>query len=325
MNIRRLPALAAALCMGALLAFTAVPASAIGSSGPDIGTWNRVTTSSQNRPDVRAPEGGAKVLVFGDSHTGGVTLPMYADTRGCLHSTRSWPAQLGETMGVAANDVIDASCYGASLAAEGQTLADQVRYAEALGGLGHRTTDILIQLGSNDDWSLPGLTMFTSQKNCATDLLGSCGQRGIDRGRFINPSAVTADSYVARVKPVIDYLRYYAPEAKIQLVSYVRFAPENGRDLCLKVGPLNSVIPESWPLADSYRNLVVAQREAARQLNLGFVDVDAATAGHGSCSGDSWVTGMLDGSDHYRNLLMWHPTETANWVTADQVKRNLKS
>ena len=325
MHLRRLPALAATLCIGTVLAFTAAPATAIGSSGGDIGTWNRVTTSSQNRPDVRAPEGGAKVLVFGDSHTGGVTAPMYADTRGCLHSTRSWPAQLGEKMGVAANDVLDASCYGASLDADGLTLADQVRYAEALGGLGPRTTDILIQLGSNDDWSRPGLTMFTSQKNCASDLIGSCGQRGVDRGRFINPDAVTADAYVSRVKPVIDYLRYYAPEAKIQLVSYVRLAPENGRDMCLKIGPANSVIPESWPLADAYRNLVVAQREAARRLNLGFVDVDSATAGHSSCSADSWVTGTLDGSDQFRNFLMWHPTATANWVTADQVQRTLRN
>ncbi|MEZ2190247.1 SGNH/GDSL hydrolase family protein [Corynebacterium sp. CCM 9204] len=324
MHLHRIPALAAALCAGVVLTLAASPASAVGSSANDIGTWNRVTTSSQNRQDVRAPEGGARVLVFGDSHTGGVTAPMYADSRGCLHSSRSWPNQLREATGLAEADILDASCYGASLAANGVTLSDQVRYAESLGGLGPRTSDILIQLGSNDDWSRPGLTMFKSQKNCAADLIGSCGQRGIDRKRFIDPSAITPDAYVSRVEQVVDYLRYYAPQARIQLVSYTRLAPEYGRDMCLKVGPVNTVIPESWPIADSHRNLVVAQREAARRLNLGFVDVDAATAGHSSCAPDSWVTGTLDGSDQFRNFLVWHPTATANWVTADQVRSNLR-
>jgi len=58
----------------------AATAQSSGSSGNDVG---RALTSSLGASDSHAPEGGAKVVVFGDSHTSGTTMPWRTDERNC--------------------------------------------------------------------------------------------------------------------------------------------------------------------------------------------------------------------------------------------------
>ena len=75
-------------------------------SSPDVA---KALTSSQGT-DTRAPEGGAKVVVFGDSHTAGTNAPLWADDRGCFRSNTAWPMQLQRKLGLAPGDLIDSSC-----------------------------------------------------------------------------------------------------------------------------------------------------------------------------------------------------------------------
>lgn len=49
----------------------------------------RALTSSEGIADTRAPEGGARVVVFGDSHSSGTNAPFTSDERGCLKGARS--------------------------------------------------------------------------------------------------------------------------------------------------------------------------------------------------------------------------------------------
>ena len=126
-------------------------------SSPDVA---KALTSSQGT-DTRAPEGGAKVVVFGDSHTAGTNAPLWADDRGCFRSNTAWPMQLQRKLGLAPGDLIDSSCWGSTInSGPNLHFSDQVRSASARGALGQRTEHIFIQLGFNDAWGTQ-VTMHT--------------------------------------------------------------------------------------------------------------------------------------------------------------------
>ncbi|MCK7677821.1 SGNH/GDSL hydrolase family protein [Corynebacterium sp. CCM 9186] len=309
----------------AALALTVMPTIAQGlpgsSTSSDIGTLNKAVTSSWSHVDARAPEGGAEILVFGDSHTGGINGRVSTDERGCMHSDQSWPRKLRDSLGMVDGQFIDASCWGAILArGPGTTLADQVRYVESLGGLGPATSDIFIQLGYNEAWSRANLPMLPTAANCIIAPGLGCTDGAVQRGFITDPNVITPDEYAARIEQVVTYLRYYAPNSRIHLVGYTETVPENQDTVCIRIGRTNVQRPGTQNLAAIFHNLRSAQRGAADKLGLNFIDLTAITAGHDSCSADPWLTGIFDGSDN-QGIGLWHPTPHGNWVAADAIRR----
>nr|WP_282452363.1 SGNH/GDSL hydrolase family protein [Corynebacterium meridianum] len=291
------------------------------SSLSDAGSLNRSITSSRTIPTTRAPEGGSRILVFGDSHTAGVTGLMAMDERGCIHSPHSWPNRLREFLGLEQNDLIDASCWGADLAeGPGLPLSDQVRHAESLGGIGTRTSDIFIQIGFNEGWSNPGLPMSRTATTCMVSPLLGCSDQAVGSGLIGDPVAVTGEAFTARIKQMIEYLRYYAPLARIHLVGYPEIVPGWSADMCARVGEAYIFRPGTGNLVQTFRNLRSAQRSAADQLGLDFIDLHAVTAGHSSCSPDPWLTGYIDGRGN-QGLVPWHNTEFGHRVVAEEMVR----
>ncbi|MEZ2190249.1 SGNH/GDSL hydrolase family protein [Corynebacterium sp. CCM 9204] len=292
-------------------------------TGSDIGTAAKVVTSSLGHIDARAPEGGAEVLVFGDSHTAGINGRMSTDERGCMHSEQGWPVKLRDSLGMVDGQFIDASCWGAILQkGPGFTLADQVRYAEQLGGLGPSTADIFIQMGYNEAWSHANLPMLPTAVNCLVAPMFRCSDAAVRQGLVTDPAAVNTDEYVARTEQVIAYLRYYAPNSRIHLVGYSETVPENQDTVCVRIGRTNVQRPGTQNLARIFHNLRSAQRGAAERLGLDFIDLTAVTAGHDSCSADPWLTGLFDGSDN-QGIGIWHPTPHGNHVAAETLRQTM--
>lgn len=268
-----------------------------------------------------AQPAGSRLVVFGDSHASGVNFMLYRDPRGCWMSKTSWPTRLAESMRVDSTpDFVDASCSGASINSGGLHLSDQVRFAEGKGALGGRTEHILIQLGMNDTWGNRG-SIFESIGRCAIDVIQGCDMNAVAQGRMIDPATITADGYVARIRPVIDYLRYYAPRARITLVGYPWMTPADGRAVCVDLFGIPGGVtqPRGEAYIQFFNRLDAAQRGAANTLGLGFADMRAATAGHGPCSRDPWVNGILDP----RGGLLggpWHGTPHGEVVMAGAVR-----
>ncbi|MDY3127350.1 MAG: SGNH/GDSL hydrolase family protein [Corynebacterium sp.] len=261
-------------------------------------------SSNSNAPVVapaRAQEGGARVVVLGDSHTVGRNEPVYRDERGCEHSYQSWPNLLKQKLGLRDDELVNTACAGAALASgDGFWLPDEVRHAEALNALGPKTEQIFIQMGFNDLWGKGIATRENVVKKgaefafqCLVNPTAGCGSDPVDSALKRVYSPITTDAYVERLEPVVKYLRYYAPNAKISLVGYVELAPNGANGVCFNVLGTNVTVPV-WQWARNMEHIDAAQRGAAERLNLNFVDIRSTTAGHSSCSPRPWVRGVKD-------------------------------
>ncbi|ALC05767.1 hypothetical protein CDES_06750 [Corynebacterium deserti GIMN1.010] len=304
----------AALAASALLAGLVTPASAqsSGSSSTDI---TRALTSSAGVADSHAPEGGAKVVVFGDSHTSGTNAPYRTDERGCIKGADNWASQLQWQLGLGAGDLIDVSCSGASINSDGFHFSDEVRHAETRGAIGPNTTDIFIQLGKNDQWGGSQVNLLESVQTCLFDLAAGCGDRAVAQGKMQDPNAVTAENYASRMEPVIDYLKYYAPNAEITLVGYQEYTARSGSQVCVRLGGTPMVKNDASALVSFMNKLDMAIDGAADILDVSHVDLRSATEGHSSCSADPWVNGVFDARAEIVGG-PWHPSIKGDSVTA---------
>ncbi len=313
---RKLLTIVGAFMAGALaLGTPTAQAQSIGSSASQKTEVLRGLTSSAGIPDATAPEGGAKVVVFGDSHASGTNAPFDVDERGCLKGNQSWPDQLQAQQGLQQGELIDLSCNGASINSTGFHFSDEVRHAEALGAIGPNTENIFIQFGKNDQWGLSNVNLLQSVQTCLTDVFAGCGDAAVAAGKMQDPNAVTAENYAERMKPVIDYLKYYAPNAEITLVGYQEYTARSGSQVCVRLGGTPLVKNDAPALVSFMNKLDMAIDGAAGILGVSHVDLRSATEGHDSCSNDPWVNGVFDARAEIVGG-PWHPSVKGDSVTA---------
>lgn len=261
------------------------------------------------------PTQGKKLVTMGDSFT--ATTPLLADKAGCVHPQTSWPAQLAERVGVASTpDFLDVSCNGGSIdTGKGWTLLQQAREAARQGAFGASTEAVLIQVGLNDTWGASAATAFPSVE-CLLDIVRGCGLDAVAQGRVPDAGAVTGQYYADRVRTVIDYIRFYAPNARIGLVGYPEIFPTGQSSACLQLPGGGRV---SQDRAEGYiaflDRLDSAQRTASSTLGIEFVDTRSLTAGHGSCAAESWVGGLTEPNSLYVGAPI-HPTPQGNAILA---------
>lgn len=265
------------------------------------------------------PTEGKRLVTMGDSFT--ATTPLLADKAGCVHPDTSWPAQLAGSIGLAGTpDFLDVSCNGGSIdTGTGWTLLQQAREAVKQGAFGHSTRTVLIQVGLNDTWGSSQATAFPSV-DCLIDVVRGCGMDAVEQGRVPDSGAVTGQSYADRIRPVVDYISFYAPNARIGVVGYPEIFPTGQSNACLEL-PGNGRVEQGR--AEGYiaflDRLDDAQHGAATILGIDFVDTRALTAGHGSCSDDSWVGGLTDPNSLSVGAPI-HPTPHGNAVLADALR-----
>lgn len=283
---------------------------------------DRALFSSTDQRNSIGPEGGSKIVVFGDSQTSSTGFPKYVDERGCQVSFDSWPRFLREELGLPEDQLIDVACSGSTInSGQGFHFSDQVRDAEAQRALGVNTEHIFIQLGFNDHWGTP-LNYTDALANCLLDLAAGCGDRAVTAGKVLNPGSITKDSYVQRIKPVIDYLEYYYPEAEITFVGYPELVT-NSHEICFIVAGQRISKPDAPAIAQFFLNLNTAQREAATELGFDYIDVPQLTAGHGPCAADPWVSGFFAMPDLLGGL--FHTTTVGDKVIASAIATKVRS
>lgn len=243
------------------------------------------------------------VVVFGDSFTAN-----HNDDIGpaCGRSPTSWPSQLQRITG---KNIINEGCSGSTLNGR-YNIYDQAKKARQRGGLNAQTQAVLVQLGFNDFGG-------------GTDLYTRCFTVGCP-GSAASFPRMTTGNYASRLRPLVDYVRYYAPNAKIAIVGY----PDvfgNRREVCTRVagsGPV--VIPNSTAAPAFMNKLQKVQQDAAKRLGAGFVNLQAATRGHDLCSTQPWVNGIFYPNPGIGDTLrVGHPTPVGDRVAAGTVKRTV--
>lgn len=253
-----------------------------------------------------APRGDVaprNIVVFGDSFT---SNPAFFSNvgPGCHRNPASWPNQLDRMTTKRVNDY---SCANSSL--EGPyNLYDQASKARAAITPG--TSSVLVQLGFNDYGN--GL-----------DFLVRCHVSGCPGGEEQFPR-LTTTNYAARLKPLIDYVRYYAPKARIAIVGYPEMYSENQRDICTRLPGGSPVTRPGTSAAPAFmRKIERVQSEAARKLNVTFVSLKQVTRGHGMCAPDAWIAGYFYPFDGANTRIQAHPTRVGDLVAARTVQSRL--
>ncbi|MFE3102307.1 SGNH/GDSL hydrolase family protein [Nocardia tengchongensis] len=290
-----------------------------------------------------APAAGRRLVVLGDSYTANPPCDVVrvkcedsgaTGLRACLHSPTSWPVQLSALMGVDAADVENNSCSSASIdtgpvTSTGQevpgrggfTLAQEALEAAKDGAFGPRTQVVAIQLGFNDAWPRDNTVTADVSRvvSCVIDLAQGCDTDAVAEGRWPDLASITGTAYADRIRKVVEYVKYYAPNAKIQLVGYPEVAPAGATDWCIDLlGAGRWVQPRARAMVEYWERLQTAQRDAAGILGIDFVDVKPATAGHGLCAADPWFNVFLDLRNDVAGL-PFHPSPKGDAAVAATV------
>ncbi len=267
------------------------------------------------------PVGGVPLVVLGDSFTATAPVLAHADD-GCARSASSWPNQLAAAAGLAAANFTDVSCNGGTIdTGAGWTLVHQARKAFARGALGTDTRVVLLQAGMNDVWGASSGTAFPST-DCLLNVVAGCGLDAAAQNRLPDYAAVTDTAYADRVRDVITFVRYYAPNARVSLVGYPEIFEPGQPEACMDLAAVGRVVQ---PNAEGYitylARLQDAQRGAAVLLGIEFIDIRSLTAGHGSCSAEPWISGLA-GADSPFDGAPVHPNATGNSVVATHLRQH---
>ncbi|APB00193.1 hypothetical protein NS506_06157 [Nocardia seriolae] len=273
-------------------------------------------------PATAETSDGKTLVVLGDSFSAnGAILDLLnpgGDT-GCKHVPTSWPTQLTQRMGLSPDDVEDTSCQGGSIDTSGWTLVHQVKRAMSDNAFGPRTHTVTIQLGMNDAWGTDNLIALSRAMPCLIDLINGCGPEATAQGRAPDPDTITAQAYATRIRQAVDYIRYYAPNARILLVGYPEIHSPGSDSACATILGIDVVQPRAAAITEFLDHLDTAQRDAATLLNLTFLDTRALTAGHGPCTPDPWVDGGLDPRTEPLGF-PWHPSARGDSILATAVQ-----
>lgn len=245
------------------------------------------------------------VVVFGDSYSANNPDSIEIGTN-CGKSPTSWPAQLQR---VSRYRINNEACAGSSLYG-GYNVYDQANRARKRGLLNKNTRAVLIQLGFNDFGG--GQSLFPR-----------CLAIGCPGGEQTFPRLNTAE-YAKRLRPLVAFIEYYSPKATIAIVGYPEIFTPGARGICARAAGVPVAVPNTNSAPAFMTKLQRVQKEAAARLGTRFVDLQAATRGHGLCAESPWVQGIFYPHPGVRETtLLGHPTVVGDRVAATTVKRTV--
>ncbi|WP_310962301.1 SGNH/GDSL hydrolase family protein [Nocardioides terrisoli] len=215
-----------------------------------------------------------RYVALGDTFTAAPYTGTTKRAHGCHRSTANYPTQLADALGARLTDV---SCDGADTSSvrKRQHLGKH-RVAPQLDAVHRDTQLVTISLGSNDD------NLFT--------LIGkACGPAGagclMERYepallRLIDPIRQSLDDAIRAVQDK-------APDARIVVVGYPRHVA--AKQTCKAQPKMSKADRKAWLEVDQALDLAVSR--SARDTGADFIDVYAASKGHGICAKEPWVRG----------------------------------
>ncbi|MBC3185531.1 hypothetical protein H7347_02895 [Corynebacterium sp. zg-331] len=183
----------------------------------------------------------------------------------CATDPNGMVKQVARIKGMEARDY---SCPGASVTTGGKRISAQIDDAISQGALDGQTREVMIQIGFNDTY---------------LNLADRKSPEDIHR------------SFVAALTPQIHRIRQAAPQAEIKVVGYPSISDNTGTCLIQLGNNIHSF--EGVPLTADLENMAEAMnRDAAAQAGVGYIDLRAASQGHGMCApdGQRWFGAAID-------------------------------
>ncbi|MDF8262772.1 SGNH/GDSL hydrolase family protein [Luteipulveratus flavus] len=217
---------------------------------------------------------------LGDSYTAAPWVPVTEAASGCLRSSGGYPVQLAARLHVGV--LRNVACAGARTA-NGTT--PQGHNEPQLDAVSRSTDLVTVSLGANDERVFGRLSATCAQ--AAADRSGpDCRQRlspgGVDQIRR------ATERTRGRLAGLLRQVRARAPHARVVAVGYPALVRPG--DHCPDRLPWR---PEDYAyVASSIGALNAAVRGAAADAGVAYLDVAAASAGHGICDAQPWVNGV---------------------------------
>lgn len=241
----------------------------------------------------------ADYVALGDSYSAGPGIqPPDTEQPQCVRSEANWPNLLADAEGL---DLVDVSCSGATTESAVEGSGELPSQLDALGA---DTSLVTLGIGGNDGGLFGSLI-----QSCAT-------------------SAATCTQYVEQQAPgllrtitdnVADLLGQIAersPDARIELVGYLRLAPATGT--CKLLGVPADAADDARRIEQGLDDALAA---AAASADVPFVSMREASTGHDVCAGDdAWVNGaqVIDGDG-----IVFHPRSAGMQAVATEVATSL--
>lgn len=248
---------------------------------------------------------GDLYVALGDSYTAAPANGPPAAKDGCIRTTANYPHQVAERMDLKLTDV---SCSGA--------MTEHVTRTQELGLVSRppqidavsRETDLVtIGLGANDFNLFAGVA-FACTRSRGADPTGSpCTTANAAAGAHSIERRIP--QVQRRIAAVIRLVQRRAPKARIVVVGYPQIFPTAGpcEELPLADG--------DFPLARRFNELLVgAQKRAAAQTKVQYLDVFAATKGHDICAEEPWIAGAKPARP---DAMFYHPYPEEQDAIAD--------
>lgn len=247
------------------------------------------------RPKTAPIEPGDEYVAIGDSYTAAGGTGRTERQSGCLRSAANYPNLLARRLDL---ELTDVSCGGADsthlLESQKTRKGNVPPQIEALS----ETTDLVtVGMGGND---LDAFAVLVS--NCVvvarTDPEGSpCSDYDTQGGG--SRTAEAAAQIQERLINSIGYIVAAAPNARIVLVGYPRFAPARGT--CEELPLAEGDYAFARRLSEGVQDAI---RTAAARTGADFADVYAASRGHDVCSDDPWMAGS---KPQFEDAAPYHP------------------
>ena len=232
--------------------------------------------------DTRAIEKGDQYVAIGDSYTGAPRTGPADDA--CKQSTTNYPHRVAAKLGLKLRDV---SCGGArtSNATTSQTLGS-ARRPPQLRALSRGTDLVTVSLGGTDFSVLPFVGYFCTALRSQDPNGAPCQEADTAPGHdtFDHKLSVVERRLVA----VLEQVAKRAPRARVLVVSYPEVFPAKA-EFCPQLPLAHGDYAFAHRLNE---RLVRAQKRAAAQAHVGYVDVFTASKGHDMCAQDPWIAGL---------------------------------
>jgi len=249
---------------------------------------------------------GDEYVAMGDSYTSG---PRMGHTQaGCLRGSKSYPFLVADELKLHLTDV---SCGGATSEAvwnsytppHGNTQPPQV------SAVTDSTALVTFSFGGNDEHLYGKFLSLCVTPNRDKILNGSpCEDIDKKAHGYVHD---VVERTRARLVHALDRVVTAAPEARVLVVGYPRFAPEHPcPEFPISKGDVALAIRLN-------KALVGAQKYAAKKTGSEYVDVYHATVGHDMCAKDPWLAGM----EPTAPAAPYHPYQKEQQVAADLVAR----
>jgi lysophospholipase L1-like esterase len=235
-----------------------------------------------------AAAAGGRYVALGDSAASGpLILPVDLSSPGCYRSQRNYPKLAAAQVGV---PIVDVTCSGADTgdmtASQGTDFGDVPPQFDALTA---DTTLVTLQIGGNDA-GLVGLA--ESCVNLLPQPFGtSCADENTAGGGDVYGARVAAVG--PRVEAVLDGIHQRAPGARVYVVGYTTYLPQNGCYPRVQV----------WARDANYVQAKIDQlnqvlASAAASHGATYVDIRTPGIGHDVCKSSSvrWVEPFVPGN-----------------------------